>query len=128
MISKPITRRTFVAASALAIIASSAAAHHGWSWAEGEQTELTGVIQEVYIGQPHPTLTVETESDGVWTIELANPGQTARSGFNEDSATAGDTITALGNRSSNPDEKRMKAVRIVVRGKTYDLYPDRIQS
>jgi Family of unknown function (DUF6152) len=107
---------------------SSAAAHHGWSWAEDKQTELRGTVREVYIGYPHPTLRVETPNDGVWIVELANPNQTARAGFSDTSAKAGDRVIAVGNRSLTQGERRMKAVRITVGDKTYDIYPDRIQS
>ena len=31
----------------------------------------------------------------------------------------------IGNRSQDPNETRMKAVRVIVNGKTYDVYPDR---
>lgn len=123
-----LTRRAMAGALiALAIPASAALAHHGWSWADEEQTELSGTVRDIYIGQPHPTLQVETASDGTWTVELANPRQTERSGFREGSASPGDPVTALGHKSSNHAEKRMKAVRITIRDKVYDLYPDRIQ-
>lgn len=117
-----------VGIAAASLLAASAAAHHGWSWAEDEQTELAGTIVEIYIGPPHPTLEVETADDGVWTIELGNPRLTERSGFVEGSASAGDEIVVLGHRSLDADENRMKAVRITVEGQTYDIYPDRIQS
>ena len=61
-------------------------------------------------------------------VELGNPRQTERSGFVEGSAKAGDAIVVLGNRSLDPSEKRMKAVRITVAGKTYDIYPERIRA
>ena len=35
-------------------------------------------------------------------------------------------MTAIGNRSQDETEKRMKAVRLIVKGKTYDVYPDRV--
>ena len=35
-------------------------------------------------------------------------------------------ITVRGNRSLDPDEKRLKAVRVIVSGKNYDIYPNRI--
>jgi hypothetical protein len=122
-----IGRRTLTGLALSAMGASGAAAHHGWSWAEGEQMTLTGTIREVYIGQPHPTLRVEAD-DGLWTVELGNPRQTARSGFAAESAAAGDRVVAIGNRAREQGERRMKAVRITVRGRTYDIYPNRIQA
>ncbi|URK88289.1 DUF6152 family protein [Rhizobium sp. RCAM05350] len=107
---------------------ASAYAHHGWSWAEADQIELSGTIREISMAPPHPTLNVETETDGVWLIELGNPRQTERSGFVQGSAKAGDPVVVLGNRSLDPEEKRLKAVRITVAGKVYDIYPERIRT
>jgi hypothetical protein len=114
-------------AATAALIATSALAHHGWSWAEEKQSELTGTIEDIYIGNPHAVLMVEAE-DGLWTVELAPPSRTRAAGFDENAAKVGDEVTAIGNRSLDQNEKRMKAVRIVVNGKTYDVYPDRVGS
>lgn len=111
-----------------ALLPSGAVAHHGWSWAEGEPFTLTGTVREVYIGQPHPTLRVETERDGLWTVELGNPRQTERAGFREGTAKPGDRVTALGNRSRDAGERRMKATRLTLDGRNYDIYPERIGS
>ncbi len=110
------------------LLVSGAYAHHGWSWAEADQVELSGMIREISMAPPHPTLQVETQNDGVWRVELGNPRLTQRSGFVEGVAKVGDPIVVLGNRSLDPNEKRMKAVRITVAGKVYDIYPDRIQT
>ncbi len=119
--------RILTAASIAAAVAGSAAAHHGWSWAESGQIELRGTIASISFAPPHPSLEVRTQ-DGVWRVELGNPNQTQRSGFVEGQAKVGDEIVATGNRSQDPDEKRMKAVRITVAGKTFDIYPDRIRT
>jgi hypothetical protein len=111
----------------MALGARAAEAHHGWSWAEAEQIELTGTIREVTIAPPHPTLRVETANEGVWTVELGNPSQTSRAGFVEGVAGPGDRIVALGNRSENRNERRMKAVRVTVRDRRFDIYPERIR-
>ncbi|MCA0200260.1 MAG: hypothetical protein LCH56_05400 [Proteobacteria bacterium] len=116
----------FVLAAALTI-GTAAYAHHGWEWAEETQTTLEGTIREIYIGPPHPTLKVETAKDGLWQIDLANPSQTARAGFAEGSARPGHKIVILGNRSTQKDQKLMKAVKITVEGKDFLLYPERIQ-
>jgi hypothetical protein len=120
-------RTLAVAGVATGLLATAALAHHGWSWAESDQIELTGTVKKVVIAPPHPTIDM-TATDGVdWHIELGNPRQTARSGFNAESAKVGDTITVLGNRSLDPDEKRLKAVRVTVGDKVYDIYPERIK-
>lgn len=121
------TRRVLLAATAAALMTTSALAHHGWSWTVEEQSELTGTIQEIFIGNPHAVLSIEAE-DGLWTVELAPPSRTRAAGFDENAGKAGDQVTAIGNRSKDANEKRMKAVRILVNGKTYDVYPDRVES
>ncbi|CAM4058132.1 DUF6152 family protein [Paracidovorax anthurii] len=114
------------AAAILAAAALSAHAHHGWSWAEEAQSELAGTVQRVEVSPPHPWLDVRVADGTVWRVELGNPVQTERSGFTAASAKAGDTVKALGNRDKDAAKHRMKAVRIEVGGKTYDIYPERI--
>jgi Family of unknown function (DUF6152) len=121
------SRRAVIAATFGVVIVSSAFAHHGWSWTEDEQSELTGTIEDIYIGNPHAVLMVKAE-DGDWTVELAPPSRTRAAGFDENAAKVGDAVTAIGNRSADQNEKRMKAVQIIVNGKTYDIYPDRIET
>ena len=94
------------AATTLLLAAAAAQAHHGWSWAEGEQMTLQGQIARISMAPPHPVLTVQAADGGRWQVDLGNPSQTQRSGF-----------AAL----------HMKAVRITVGGKNYDMYPERIQ-
>ena len=117
---------TFIALIAASLLSVAALAHHGWSWADDEQTELTGTIAAISMDPPHPTLRVKAE-DGVWQVDLGNPGQTERSGFKAESAKVGDAIVVLGNRSLQKDRKHMKAVRITVRDKQFDMYPERIR-
>ena len=108
-------------------IATAAAAHHGWSWAEAEQIELSGTITSISFAPPHPSMEVQAD-DGLWTVELSNPNKTQRSGFVEGVAKVGDAVTLIGNRSRNRDELRMKAVRVIIGTKTYDIYPERIET
>lgn len=120
-------RRTFLAGAAT-LAAPAAHAHHGWGWAEGEQTTLTGTIRQVTIAPPHPTLQVQGSDGAMWTVELGNPTQTSRAGFVDGVARPGDQITALGNRSLNQGERRLKAVRVTVNDRRFDIYPERITS
>jgi hypothetical protein len=105
-----------------------AAAHHGWSWADTEQTELKGTIDTISMEPPHPTLKVKAADGVLWQIDLGNPNQTARSQFTGDTAKPGDAITVLGNRHQDKSQRVMKAVRIVLAGKNYDMYPERIKA
>ncbi|WEX09883.1 DUF6152 family protein [Chelativorans sp. AA-79] len=101
-----------------------ALAHHGWSWTEDGMFELEGTITEIYVGNPHAALDVDVEGE-IWRVELAPPSRTVAAGFSEDTAKPGDEVTAIGNRSRDDSERRMKAVRIIVNGNTYDVYPGR---
>ncbi len=104
-----------------------AAAHHGWSWAESEQFELKGVIERISMAPPHPVLHVKAPDGTLWQVDLGNPNQTARSGFTEKTAKPGDAITVIGNRSLQRNEAHMKAVRVVLAGQNYDMYPERLR-
>lgn len=121
-----------IAKSAAACVFAAAAtfgvpalAHHGWAWTADGMFELTGTITSIYFGNPHPTIDVDVEGES-WRVELAPPSATTRAGFTEDTAKVGDEIVALGNRSRDDAERRMKAVRITVNGKSYDVYPGRV--
>ena len=112
-----------VAALLVMLAALPALAHHGWAWTEDGFFELKGVIAEIYVGNPHATLDVDVEGE-MWRVELAPPSRTIAAGFTEEVAKKGDEVTAIGHRSRDSQEKRMKAVRLVIGGKTYDVYPD----
>jgi hypothetical protein len=105
-----------------------ALAHHGWNWAEDQQSELKGTVKSVSMAPPHPSLKVTAADGKEWLIDLANPNQTERAGFTAASAKPGDAVVVLGNRSKDKSQLWMKAVRITVAGKTYDIYPERIKT
>lgn len=121
-------RRIFVAgmgACAVLTLIEPVRAHHGWSWAEGEMMELTGVIKSAKLGNPHGMLTVAAK-DGEWTVEVGQPWRNARAGLKDSMLAKGVELTIVGNRAKDPKRKLLKAVRVVIKGKNYDLYPERI--
>lgn len=119
--------RTAAFATGLAgLLAAPALAHHGWSWTETGFFQLEGMIADIYLGNPHATLDVDVEGE-TWRVELAPLGPTTAAGFVEGVAAIGDEVIAIGNRSADPTERRMKAVRIVIDGTNYDIYPSRAQ-
>jgi hypothetical protein len=119
-------------AAALAIVGvwtmMPAQAHHGWSWAEAEQSRLSGRIEKISMAPPHPVLHVKAADGVLWQIDLGNPTQTERSGFTGTTAKVGDDISILGNRSLDKDKMHMKAVRITLGDKNYDMYPERLKA
>ncbi len=121
------TRRAAIGAASAALLASTTAfAHHGWAWTEDETYQLTGAIEDIYLGNPHARLKIKA-ADGVWDVDLAPPARTLRAGFDETAAKVGDAVTATGNRSRDHGQRVMKAVTIEVNGKRYDVYPDRVR-
>ncbi|WP_225783620.1 DUF6152 family protein [Xenophilus sp. Marseille-Q4582] len=122
-------RRTLLAAAPalLALLAPAAQAHHGWSWADGEQITLHGTLESISMAPPHPTLRVKAADGTRWQVDLGNPSQTQRSGFTGETAKVGDAIVVLGNRHQDHSKPHMKAVRITLDGKPYDMYPERIR-
>lgn len=112
----------------LLLAASPALAHHGWSWAQSEQMTLEGTVESVAIAPPHPMIQVRDSEGKVWQVDLGNPRQTQASGFTPMSAQKGDAITVLGNRSRDEAKPHMKAVRVTIAGRNYDMYPERLPS
>jgi hypothetical protein len=119
------TFRTLAAALALAAMASAADAHHGWRWAEDENSTLEGTIVAVRLGNPHGMLTVEAADGTAWEVEVGQPWRNEGAGLTDDLLQPGTAIAIEGHRSSDPDARVMKAERVSIGGMRYNLYPDR---
>ena len=120
----PHRRQIILGLAAAGLAPPLASAHHGWDWAEDEEFILTGLIRAVRLGNPHGELDVEAE-DGLWTAEIGQPYRNDRAGLTEDLLAPGTEVTLEGHRSRDPAEKLMKAERVIIAGRLYDLYPDR---
>lgn len=107
-----------------AIGAVPVAAHHGWAWATAEEFELSGTVKSVRHGNPHGVMQLSTPS-GEWTVEIGQPWRNAQAGLTEQMLRPGTRLLIHGHRSARANERLMKAERIVIAGKSYDLYPDR---
>jgi hypothetical protein len=112
-----------LAAVALAM-AGVAQAHHGWTWAEDATFELTGVIKSARLGNPHGILKVTAQGEE-WTVEVGQPWRNQRAGLKDAMLAKGVELTIRGNRAKDPKLKVMKAARVIIKGKVYDLYPER---
>jgi hypothetical protein len=105
-------------------MAGPAAAHHGWVWAEDVNSELTGTIVAARLGNPHGELTLAVDGAN-WIVEVGQPWRNERAGLKDAMLVKGVKLTVSGHKHSDPKKKVFKAERLVIDGKTYDLYPDR---
>ncbi len=112
-------------AAAALVPARAAHAHHGWSWAEDATFELTGVIKSAKLGNPHGILKLDAKGEE-WTVEVGQPWRNERAGLKDSMLVKGVELTVRGNRAKDPKLKVVKAARITINGKTYDLYPERV--
>ena len=119
-------RPSLIATAILLGIAPAApiAAHHGWAWATNEEFELSGVVKDVRNRNPHGTMMLATAS-GNWTVEIGQPWRNAQAGLTMQLLKPGTRLIVHGHRSARKNERLMKAERIVIAGKSYNLYPDR---
>jgi hypothetical protein len=119
----PLTRKAFLAAC-VAMIALPALAHHGWRWTADGEFELSGIITAAELGNPHGLLTVDADGE-TWTVEVGQPWRNAEAGVSDAMLAPGGEIIARGHRHADPAQLVMKAERLIIGGKTFDLYPDR---
>lgn len=114
-----------VAAALLGLLATTPiAAHHGWAWATNEEFVLSGTVRSVRHGNPHGTMVLATKS-GSWTVEIGQPWRNEAAGLSPSVLKQGTKLVVHGHRSAKKGQRLMKAERIVIGGKSFNLYPDR---
>jgi hypothetical protein len=112
-------RRTSILFAFLAL-SSSAAAHHGWgSYDAANPVTVTGPILTARYENPHATITVRG-SDKVWTVTLAPTSRMTARGASAAVVAAGKQVSAYG-YASTVEKDEMRAERITVDGKTYEM-------
>ena len=85
---------------------------------------MTGIIRTAQLGNPHGVLTVDADGD-VWTVEVGQPWRNERAGLKDGDLAPGVEIRIEGEPSANISDRRVKAERVYISGRKYDLYPDR---
>ena len=111
-------------ALALALPTGTALAHHGWAWTTGGNLELTGVIAQARLGNPHGLLEVDVEGER-WTVEVGQPWRNERAGLKDGDLAPGVEIRAVGEPAADAADRRLKAERLFIGGQEYQLYPER---
>jgi hypothetical protein len=112
-------RRSLLLLACLAL-AGPAAAHHGWgSYDAANPITVTGPIVTSKYENPHATLTVRG-NDKVWTVTLAPTSRMTSRGALQQLVAVGKNISAYG-YASRTQQDEMRAERITVDGKTYEM-------
>lgn len=113
-----------VLASALALAAIPALAHHGWSGNTAGEIELSGtVVTGVSLAGAHGTMQIEDADGHLWDITLAPGPRTHRAGLTEDVIPVGAEVTVFGERNEDPEVFEAKVRRVVWGEKVFDVYP-----
>ena len=108
----------------LILVAAPLHAHHGWGWTSDEVKEISGVITESRLGNPHGELTLDVDGES-WKVEVGQPWRNDEAGLTEDNLAVDREITVLGNPDADGDTL-MKAIRVTIDGTHHDLYADRV--
>ena len=122
-----LSRRGVLAILAMAVfglMAKGVSAHHGWGWATDEEFEISGKIVNVRLGNPHGEVTIDAKGEK-WVVEVGQPWRNENAGLSDDMFSVGRTITVHGHRSAKKGERLVKAERVIIDGKSHNLYPDR---
>jgi hypothetical protein len=106
--------------SAVALLTGAAFAHHGWgSYDAAKPVTVAGPVLTSKFENPHATVTVRG-SDKVWTVILAPTSRMSSRGATEKVIAVGNSISAYG-YPSTVEKDEMRAERITVDGKTYEM-------
>ena len=86
----------FIGSAAIALAATAALAHHGWSGYDSDKTlNLTGTIREASYEHPHGYMRLEVPGK-TWLVVLAPPSRMENRGLQRAALTPGKTATVVG--------------------------------
>jgi hypothetical protein len=112
--------RTALAVLPFALLTGAAIAHHGWgSYDAAKPLTVSGPILTSKFENPHATVTVRG-SDKTWTVTLAPTSRMTSRGATQSVVAVGNEISAYG-YPSTVEKDEMRAERITVDGKTYEM-------
>jgi hypothetical protein len=107
-------------AALIAATTAAAVAHHGWgSYDPANPVTVNGAIESLKYENPHATIAIKA-SDKTWTVTLAPTSRMQARGASAELVAIGKTVSAYG-YPSTVEKDEMRAERITVDGKTYEL-------
>jgi hypothetical protein len=114
----------FVGGALLALTATAAVAHHGWS-GNNQPVQVTGtVVAPVDLSGPHGTMQIRDADGQVWNLTLAPAPRTQRAGLAADTLAVGTEVTAFGMRNDDTARFEIKTARVAQGATSYDVYPE----
>lgn len=114
------TRMAIAGISLLAATTVAAVAHHGWgSYDASKPITVEGPILTSTFENPHATIAVKG-ADKIWTVTLAPTSRMIARGAPAEVVAVGKTVSVYG-YPSTVEMNEMRAERIAVDGKTYEL-------
>lgn len=114
-------RRVFALGVSVALLGGGAAlAHHGWgSYDAGRTLTITSPVEQLRWQNPHVHLVLRHQ-DKSWEAVLAPPSRMETRGLRPEMIGPGTQVSVEGYPSTRA-ETEMRAERITVAGKTYEL-------
>lgn len=119
-------KRTVLTALAFLLVTPPGAllAHHGWSWTTGKNIEIAGKVIEAKLGNPHGVVTLDVKG-AKWTVEVGQPWRNERAGLKDSDFAPGKPLRISGEPSTDPKAHLIKAERIFIGERRFELYPER---
>ncbi len=111
--------------ASIAVILATACApfawtHHGFGTYSEELITVEGVVQDFYLGNPHPQLALEVDGE-IWNVWLAAYPRVVYTCFDANILSIGDEVRAIGHKIDNRLE--MKTTKVEHNGNLFDFYP-----
>ena len=95
-----------------------------WSDFEDESVQLQAIVIDNNISGSDPTLQVRAHDGVNWTIELGRRARNIAAGLTPSQALPGDPVAIRGRRLHRFGENRIKATRLTIGQREFDLYPE----
>ncbi len=113
-------RTTTLALAAVLLSALAALAHHGWgSYDAAKPITVSGTIVSTKFENPHVLIGVKA-AEKTWMVVLAPTSRMLNRGALAEIVAVGKTVSAYG-YASTVEKDEMRAERITVDGKTYEM-------
>lgn len=95
-----------------------------WAEYEEEVTRLEAAVTDINITGTDPALQVRAQDGVNWTVELADHARNREIGLEDAGAGPGDKVVIWGRQTIHFGETRIKAFRIAIEDRVFDLFPD----